>query len=100
MKYTDEELSMILSQHAVGGLARFGEHPSGSMLEDGGFSLVHHRGMCIEQVAHNHPNEWRECRDHGPWGYEGWAADWFDNSYERHMEPDELLRALEAAGLA
>ena len=81
-KYTDEELSRILSEAAGRPLCRGGS----PCWWDGG---------CINQIAFNEPNPRRAGRK---WSA---AADWFDGwmpLFESHVDPELLLRELEKQG--
>jgi hypothetical protein len=73
-KYTNEELSRILGEHAIGKLKRFG---------DG----TNQKG-CINQAAY--------VRDHvGSMGINFLPAAWFDMAYIPTMRPETLLHKLE-----
>jgi len=89
MKYTDEELSMILSEHAGPGMRR-----NGSWSMEPGH-------LCIEQVAHNDEAMVYICGHETHAGY-GWMSGyaWFDRRYNGNWTPEEFLAALKHAGLA
>lgn len=83
MKYTDEQLSRILSAAAVGGLVRFGVGGNGGGVP---CCLVQAAMCSASGYGHGLP-------DH---------VSWFDEkcTEEQRSDPDAMLRALEERGWA
>lgn len=87
-KFTDEELSRILTAHANGLLEREGE----CWFEcEVGCEVV---GGCINQFAYNEGNNGtaEKCNLE--------VANWFDANYNRSMSIEAFLAALERLGAA
>ena len=85
MKFTDEQLSRILSASANGRLRRWGrdlEDPDGT--------------GCINQAAYPEVDAYPLAA----WGYNRVASAFFDNRIDDGHDPDELLADLKRVGLA
>ena len=85
-KFTDEELSRILSEHAAGTLVRLGAKNFNLWLTN---MLYPMPACCVNQAAYN------ECDILEALDMNAAAAVWFDNHYSRFMTPEELLENLE-----
>jgi hypothetical protein len=80
-KYTNEQLSRILSEHSAGRMRRYGY----------ALSMIGSSGFCVGQVANN------QCDSIG---LNPKIARWFDRSYCEGWSVDRFLRELEKQGLA
>lgn len=80
-RYTEEELSRILGEHAAGTLRKFGgENWENYLTSNQGL------GCCINQAAYNTPSpEYALKLNKKP-------AKWFDENYRMDMSPEELLQ--------
>lgn len=92
MKFTDEELSLIMDAHESGKLARFGNIMLGHM-------CILMAGIgASEEITGNAWDMWTErC---GGLGARNDIVNWFDTFYTRAWSTDKFLSQLEAQGWA
>lgn len=80
-RYTDEQLSRILSAHEAGKLRRYGGYPD---------EYGQQSGACVNQAAYLC---YGKCE---AYARNKRAAEWFDNNYSRKWTADQLLLYIEA----
>ncbi len=85
-KYTDEELSRILGEHAAGYLRMGGAH-EWSRYDCGTESYI--TCGCVNQAAYNTPY------NHTAYNLNEQPAEWFDGYYNTGMKPETLLNNLD-----
>lgn len=92
MKYTDEELSRILSEHAAGQLIRAGSDINWTISGTGQYPVG-----CVNQAAYNESCSIND-EDIPVFSLNAPMAKWFDYKYETGMTPEDLLHKLEKLG--
>lgn len=86
IKYTDEELSRILTAHEAGGLMRVGEE--GNLAYP---CCIVQAGLAVTRIA-SPASCISDMVTRGGW--------WFDGAYQQYWTTEEFLRQLEEKGLA
>lgn len=92
-KFSEEQLSIILSMHVAGKLSQGGQEDFGLM-----FPWESEGVGCLTQIAFNNPTTLVPKEMDGEVG--GAIQSWFDGNYNPNWTPERFLQELEKQGWA